>query len=41
MSAEVMDTLKAAFATGDPGGELAQKAAELHRPVAQLYLEHL
>lgn len=25
------DTLKAAMATGDPGGELAQKAADLHR----------
>lgn len=31
LSAEVMDTLKAAFAAGDPGGELAQKAADLHR----------
>lgn len=28
---EVMDTLKAAFANGDPAGELAQKAADLHR----------
>lgn len=28
---EVIDTLKAAFATGDPAGELAQKAADLHR----------
>lgn len=27
----VIDTLKAAFATGDPAGELAQKAADLHR----------
>ena len=27
----VIDTLKAAFATGDPAGELAQKTADLHR----------
>lgn len=28
---EVLDTLEAAYATGDPAGELAQKAADLHR----------
>ena len=28
---EVIDTLKAAFATSDPAGELAQKASSLHR----------
>jgi DNA-binding transcriptional MerR regulator len=28
---EVLDTLEAAFATGDPAGELAQKTADLHR----------
>ena len=28
---EVLDTLYAAFKTGDPAGELAQKAADLHR----------
>ncbi len=28
---ELNETLKAAFATGDPAGELAQKAADLHR----------
>ncbi len=28
---EVLDTLEAAFATGDPAGELAQKTAELHK----------
>jgi DNA-binding transcriptional MerR regulator len=28
---EVLDTLQAAFQTGDPAGELAQKAADLHR----------
>lgn len=28
---EVLDTLKEALATGEPAGELAQKAADLHR----------
>lgn len=28
---EVIDTLEAAFQTGDPAGELGQKAADLHR----------
>ncbi|MDF2884545.1 MAG: MerR family transcriptional regulator [Clostridiaceae bacterium] len=28
---QVLETLKSAFATGDPAGELAQKAADLHR----------
>lgn len=31
LSANVIDTLKAAFETGDPAGELAQRAADLHR----------
>ncbi len=31
LGADVMETLKDAFATGDPAGELAQKAADLHR----------
>jgi len=31
LSLEVLETLKAAYATGDPSGELAQKAADLHR----------
>jgi len=31
LSADVMATLKDAFATGDPTGKLAQKAADLHR----------
>lgn len=31
ISAQMMETLAAAFATGDPAGELAQKAADLHR----------
>ena len=31
LSNEVMETLQAAFKTGDPAGELAQRAADLHR----------
>lgn len=31
LSGEVLDTFEAAFVTGDPAGELAQKACELHR----------
>lgn len=31
LSVAVLDTLKKAMATGDPGSELAQKAADLHR----------
>lgn len=31
LTQEVLDTLDAAYATGDPAGELAQKAADLHR----------
>lgn len=31
LSADIMVTLKEAFAAGDPAGELAQKAADLHR----------
>lgn len=31
LSAEVLKTLNEAFKTGDPAGELAQKAADLHR----------
>lgn len=31
LNAELMETLAAAFKTGNPGGELAQKAAALHR----------
>jgi DNA-binding transcriptional MerR regulator len=31
LSAEVNETLKAAFEQGDPSGELAQKACELHK----------
>jgi hypothetical protein len=31
LSGELMETLQAAFQTGDPAGELAQKAADLHR----------
>jgi len=31
LTASVLTTLKAALATGDPAGQLAQKAADLHR----------
>jgi DNA-binding transcriptional MerR regulator len=31
LSSDLMATLQAAFKTGDPAGELAQKAADLHR----------
>ncbi|MGE5629931.1 MAG: MerR family transcriptional regulator [Caulobacteraceae bacterium] len=31
LSADIMTTLREAFKTGDPAGELAQKAADLHR----------
>ncbi|MBD1381771.1 MerR family transcriptional regulator [Metabacillus arenae] len=31
LAADVITTLKQAFATGDPAGELAQKTADLHR----------
>lgn len=34
---EVMETLLAAFKTGDPAGELAQKAADLHRQWLSFY----
>ncbi len=31
LGVDVISILKAAFATGDPAGELAQKAADFHR----------
>lgn len=31
LATEIMETLEVAFKTGNPAGELAQKAAELHR----------
>ncbi|WP_432409188.1 MerR family transcriptional regulator [Wukongibacter sp. M2B1] len=34
---EVIETLHAAFETGDPAGELAQKAADLHRRWLSFY----
>lgn len=37
LGADVINTLKAAFATGDPAGELAQKAADLHRQWLSYY----
>jgi DNA-binding transcriptional MerR regulator len=38
LGAEVITTLNEAFKTGDPAGELAQKAAEAHAGVAQMYV---
>ncbi|WP_346887330.1 MerR family transcriptional regulator [Clostridium sp. UBA1056] len=37
LAEEVMSTLEAAFKTGDPSGELAQKTAELHRKWISYY----
>lgn len=37
LTAEVMETLHAALQTGDPAGELAQKAADLHRQWLSFY----
>jgi DNA-binding transcriptional MerR regulator len=37
LSAEVLSVLTKAFATGDPAGELAQKAADLHRQWLSFY----
>ena len=37
LSTELMETLQAAFKTGDPAGELAQKAADLHRQWLSFY----
>lgn len=37
LSNEIMKTLHAAFKTGDPAGELAQKAADLHRQWLSYY----
>lgn len=37
LSNEIMETLHAAFKTGDPAGELAQKAADLHRQWLSYY----
>lgn len=37
LNAELMETLKAAVATGNPGGELAQNAADLHRRWLSFY----
>lgn len=37
LSNEVLETLQAAFKTGDPAGELAQKAADLHRKWLSYY----
>jgi hypothetical protein len=37
---EFMETLRAAFKTGDPAGETAQKAARLHREWLTFYWGH-
>lgn len=37
LTTELFDTLNAAFKTGDPAGELAQKAADLHRQWLSFY----
>lgn len=40
LSSQVSETLKAAFEQGDPGGELAQKACELHKKWLCYFWEH-
>lgn len=37
---EIMETLHKAFLTGDPAGELAQKAADLHRQWLSFYWDN-
>jgi DNA-binding transcriptional MerR regulator len=37
LGTDIIDTLAAAFVTGDPAGELAQKAADLHRQWLSFY----
>ncbi len=41
LTEDLNKTLKAAFEQGDPAGELAQKACELHKKMALLLLERL
>ena len=40
LSLEVNDSLKAAFEQGDPAGELAQKACEVHKKWLCYYWDH-
>lgn len=40
MAADIHTTLAAAFATGEPAGELAQQAADLHRQWLTFYWDH-
>lgn len=40
LGADVLSVLTEAFATGDPSGELAQKAADLHRQWLTFYWGH-
>jgi DNA-binding transcriptional MerR regulator len=40
LTEDVLETLYAAFKTGDPAGELAQKAADLHRQWLSFYWDN-
>lgn len=40
LSADFLSTLNKAFKTGDPGSELAQHAADLHRQWVSFYWDH-
>ncbi|NHN33031.1 MerR family transcriptional regulator [Paenibacillus agricola] len=40
LGAQVLETLSAAYATGDPAGELAQKTADLHRQWLRFYWDY-
>lgn len=40
LETEIMEILAAAYQTGDPAGELARKAAELHRKWLSFYWDH-
>ncbi|WP_312117478.1 MerR family transcriptional regulator [Brevibacillus reuszeri] len=40
LGADLLQTLAQAFTTGDPGSELAQKAADMHRQWLSFYWDH-
>ncbi|MCM3162962.1 MerR family transcriptional regulator [Metabacillus litoralis] len=40
LGAEVLSSINEAFKTGDPGSEIAQKAADLHRQWLSFYWDH-
>ncbi|MFD2214380.1 MerR family transcriptional regulator [Metabacillus endolithicus] len=40
LGADILNILNEAFKTGDPGSELAQKTADLHRQWLSLYWDH-